>query len=119
MFFSLFLSNELGNTQNEASNNVFPKPPAWMFTTTPPPPWPVGADLVSARVPTHPPAPSRHREGAQPHLLGALTLRYCSLKAVAVMFLRNIVAIFCVRFAHLVLPLLNRHYYINNGLLYG
>ena len=77
-----FPSNELGNTKNEASNNVFPKPPALMFTTTPPPPYPVGAGLVPARVPTHPPSPSRHREGAQPHLLGARSLRYRSLKAV-------------------------------------
>ena len=40
------------------------------------------------------------------------------VKTVAVMFLRNRVAIFCVRYAHLVLPLLNRLYYINNILLY-
>ena len=31
------------------------------------------------------------------------------------MFLRNIVAIFFVRFAHLSLPILNRLYYINNN----
>ena len=40
--------------------------------------------LSKGGVPTHPPSPSRHREGAQPHLLGARSLRYRSLKAVAV-----------------------------------
>ena len=97
----LLSSNELGFTQNEASNNVFTSLWLGWFTTTPPPPYPVGAGLVPARVPTHPPSPSRHREGAQPHLRGARSLRYRSLKAVAVMFLRNRVAISCVRCAHL------------------
>ena len=37
------------------------------------------------------------------------------VKAVAVMFSRNRVAIACVRCAHLDLPLLKRLYYINNN----
>ena len=32
-----FPSNELGNTQNEAPNNVFPKPPAWKVHNHPAP----------------------------------------------------------------------------------
>ena len=36
-FLFSFPSNELGITQNEASNNVFPKPSVWMVHNHPAP----------------------------------------------------------------------------------